>query len=106
MRARDIVEMRREAIHLAFLKKPTKKQAARLKAIAEQVDGERWHPSGPARHGDQKPDFLGIYWRTRLSGGHMTLRERRRAMRFGQGEQPKRSRRQRITRRRRTGGVR
>lgn len=106
MRAQDIIELRREAVHLAFLKKPTKAQAQRLRTIAELVDGQKWHPTGPAPKGIGKPDISGINWQARVSQGHMTAREIRRANRFGRGgDQPKSSRRQRITRKRRTGGV-
>lgn len=107
MRARDLVELRREAITLAYRTKPSKAQAKRLREIAEQVDSQKWHPSGPAPKGVGKPDITGIHWRSRVNRSQMTTREIRRANRFGHGgEQPKRSRRQRNTRKQRTGGVR
>lgn len=106
MRAKDLIELRREAIGLAFLKKPTRKQARRLAEIAKLVDGTKWHPTGPAPKGIGKPDISGINWRSRVSTGHMTAREIRRANRFGRGgERPQSSRRQRKSRKQRTGGV-
>jgi hypothetical protein len=95
-----------------------KKQKARLATLLDQLDTAKQPPATPTRpvtgldeHGLSAADNNGgAHWRSRLASGvggsGMSMREQRRASRFGRyGTQPMRSRIQRTRRKTRTGGV-
>ena len=95
----------------AHLADTTKKGKLRKRA-AKALSGVMQPPATPARpvtgldeHGFTSADRQGNVYQLH-AGGDMTMRERRRAIRFGRGGiEPMRSRIQRTKRRRRTGGV-
>lgn len=113
MRYRDMRDMIEESGALLDKKRLGKNQKARLATLIDKLDATRQPPPTPTRpvtgldeQGFASADCDGAYWRQRMQRRARTMREMRRASRFGHGgTQPLRSRIQRTRRKTRTGGV-
>jgi hypothetical protein len=113
MRYADMRAWTEESGALLDKKRLGRKQKARLATLLDQLDAAKQPPATPTRpvtgldeHGQAAGDNNGgAHWRSRMQG-YMSMREQRRASRFGRGGiQPMRSRIQRTRRKQRTGGV-
>lgn len=106
-------DMMHESGALLDKKRLGKNQKARLATLIDKLDAATQPPPTPPRPvtgldeaGYTSADRDGRNWRAHLQTGYMSMREQRRANRFGRyGTQPLRSRIQRTKRRTRTGGV-
>lgn len=116
MRYADMRDMTHERAGLLDKKRLGKNQKARLATLSTQLDDAHQPPATPPRevtgldeHGQASGDRDGNHWNQRLQAGTrrgQNMREMRRVRRFGVMDvKPMRSRIQRSTRRRRTGGV-
>lgn len=112
MKYADMRGIHVERATLLGKKRLGKNQKARLAQLSDQLDAAKQPPAAPLRertgldeHGQSAADSQGNVYRMHV-GRNPSQREVRRANRFGRGGiHPLRSRIQRSTRKRRTGGV-